>query len=131
MKTFLIQYFVKTGAIFMSTVVEDDPESQSSVIFSPIDGTEICRVKGNDVHPNTHYIDGTDIKAKTTFPELTVNNGLITGIPIDSICYWPDGVETVETDGSIEIESNVSSNFEFKFTHGHYFDLDITVTYNV
>ena len=77
------------------------------------------------------YISAGVVTYRTPFPQLTVNNGVLSGIPTHTVVRWPDGELTIEHDGEIEFESNVGGDFVFQFLHPHHYLADLEVEYNV
>ena len=77
------------------------------------------------------FVENKQIIEKTPYPETVISNGLVTGLPKNTNVLWPDGVETIENDGSIEFESNVSGDFDFVLSHVRYITKELVVHYNV
>ena len=45
----------------------------------------------------------------------------ITNVPVGTKVGWPDGEETIETDGNVEFQFDVSGDYIFFFDHGAHF----------
>ena len=90
-----------------------------------------------DVEPETvvagvsHCVINGAFVAKTDFPEMPIVGNTITNVPTGSHVFWPDGVETLETDGVVGFDFNISGDFTFEFNHPLYFPKKIEVVYNV
>jgi hypothetical protein len=51
----------------------------------------------------------------------------ITGIPSGTNVDWPDGVTTMENDGTIEVSFEAPGNYYFNFRNPKYFDKQVTI----
>ena len=75
-------------------------------------------------------LDSLALTERKVLDTLVVNNGIISGIPENTLVTWPDGVVTTE-DGKLEFDSNVSGIFEFQFDPVKYKRYFLEAQYNV
>jgi hypothetical protein len=128
-----VTYRLLDGDIFSTRTGDNlDSETWESELLSLDFFDDECDVifcADLDIHPDSHWVDAGAVKEKTPFPALTVNNGRITQVPVNTNVQWPDGVETNETTGVVEFVSNVSGKFDFRFEHAAHFTDFYQVTY--
>ena len=130
----VITYIEATGEVtrMVSNVELLDAETYHVSTLTPPQVVFVEELESiEDFNCSDWFVEDNQIQRKTLYPEVTVNNGLITDLPIDTTVLWPDGVETIESDGSIELESNVSGEFNFVLSHVLYFPKDLVVNYSV
>jgi hypothetical protein len=113
------------------SLVEDMNSATSIYTGGKVDF--ICSGNYSDLCPDKYYVENNaKILPKQPFPFLdTKTNGIINGIPLETVVMWPDLIETVESTGSLEFESNVSGIFEFVFNHQLYLTKTIELEYYV
>ena len=75
-------------------------------------------------------LDSLTLTERKVLDTLVVNNGIISGIPKDTLVTWPDEVQTTENE-ELEFDSNVSGIFRFRFDPIKYKRYFLEVQYNV
>jgi hypothetical protein len=101
--------------------------------MAEISECKVVLIEGHDRTPvrDIYIVESGVVGFKTPFPELTVVNGTVSGLPYGTSVRWPDGELSTVFDGVAEIESNVGGNFRFGFFHAHHYRAELEVEYNV
>lgn len=102
----------------------DNVEDDRFVDYLPYDGNE-------DISDATHYLIDGQLMSKTPFPPFGYGNGTVSRIPEWTMVRWPDGEETVETDGFVEFSSNVSMTIQLTMFHTIYLEKTVEAEYVV
>jgi hypothetical protein len=131
-KEYHVTYLPLTGTIIQ--VKEGGlPDSLENALLSAATRDEVCDVLTTTVQakPDKHYMEEGKVREKTTFPQLTIDNGRVTGIPLNTLVVWPDGEQTLETDGELTFEANTGGDYLFTFYSPQHFMHYRKIAYNV
>jgi len=126
-----------TGAMEAPLKIEDTDTPYEDLAWAEEQGeisdSKVVLVEGHDHTPvrDIYIGEGGVVDFKTPFPELTVVNGVVSGLPYGTSVRWPDGAVSTVVDGVAEIESNVGGNFRFQLIHAHHYRGELEVEYNV
>ena len=77
----------------------------------------------------TQWVEEGVVVEKTPF-SLTIEGSVVSNVPLNTSVLWPDGVITIESDGTVELESNVIGSFSLTFTHASHITETVEVYYN-
>jgi|GEM_PF-2058458 len=77
----------------------------------------------------TQWVEEGVVVDKTPF-FLTIEGPVISNVPANTSVLWPDLVTTIESDGTVELESNVIGSFSLTFTHASHMTETVEVDYN-
>ena len=132
MQNVLIQFDKNTGRIYQSSTGENTEENYESFQIEDFKQYSFLSAKIDYSLNHDYYVDENyKITAKIAFPSLKITNGLIENVPYGTEVTWPDYETTVEFDGSVEIESNVSGKFNFVFNSPKHVLHEMEVVYSV
>ena len=106
-----------------------DLEEEKANLRTPKEKAFVADLGTEDMDVLAWYVKDQALVARHEF-DLVLNNGVISGIPPDTLVRWPDDEETIES-GQLEFESNVSGTFPFRFTRFTHIPLYLEVEYNV
>ena len=123
-------YYQDTGHVRQSTIMPQSDDESLAHEKMCADYGEHCVSAYIDQELNVHFYVSESGQAHplTDFPTLTVTGALVSGLPSGTTVIWPDNVETIETEGAVEIASNVTGDFKFRFSHPHHFPTHTVVT---
>ena len=127
----IVNYIQSTGEVTgLSTPIDRlEIEADNAKSSQPKERVFIADIGDAQMDCSNWYVKDNALVGRKTF-DLVSNNGVISGIPIDTTVLWPDGEETVESE-EIEFDSNVSGLFPFRFTRFTHFTLELEAEYNV
>ena len=75
------------------------------------------------------WINEGEIVDKIPF-NLVITGPVVSNVPVNSQVIWPDNEITIETDGTVEVESNLAGTFPLTISHVEYLTTTIEVEYN-
>jgi hypothetical protein len=126
--SFLIFYSEDTGQIFSCSSGQKQGSVEADFVIQMHSNSEYL---WSDEASNCteHWINEGQIVDKIPFA-LTVNGPAVSNVPVNSQVIWPDKEITIETDGIIEVESNLAGTFSLTISHVEYLTTTIEVEYN-
>lgn len=127
----IVNYIQSTGEVTgLSTPIDRlEIEVDNAKSSQPKECVFIANIGDAQMDCSNWYVKDSALVGRKTF-NLITDNGVITGIPVETAVRWPDGEETIES-GELEFDSNVSGIFNFRFTKFTHFPLYLQVEYNV
>tara|TARA_B110000908_G_C10163468_1_gene407220 strand:+ start:83 stop:469 length:387 start_codon:yes stop_codon:yes gene_type:complete len=126
--SFLISYLEDTGEICSCSSGIKQGSKEADIIIQ-MDNNSSYLWSETASNCIEHWINAGEMVDKIPFT-LTVNGAVVSNVPVNSQVLWPDGEITIETDGTIEIESNITGTFSLAISHVEYLKTTIEVEYN-
>ena len=127
----LVTHIKKTGEVVGLGTVNEFIEDKRTFANqrTPKQDVFVAEIGTDIMNASDWYVKNGALAKRHEF-NLVTDNGVITGIPVETAVRWPDGEETIES-GELEFDSNVSGIFNFRFTKFTHFPLYLQVEYNV
>lgn len=124
-----IVYRITDGQIAMvkGGIIEDSYETNEMI--SGLPDTVSYFFSENTADIGRQWVNAGVLEDKTAF-DITVQGSVISGVPANTSVTWPDGEMTIENDGTLEMESNVTGVFELVLSHAQHFPLTAEVQSN-
>jgi hypothetical protein len=73
-----------------------------------------------------HWVSEGVVEEKTEF-EISVQGPVISNVPAHTSVIWPDGEMTIEMDGTVELESNVTGVFTLTLQNAQHVTVEVEV----
>jgi hypothetical protein len=129
---YLVIYYLNTGAIQSCASWHDEGSENTGYLEVLVGPPELQRghlFLEQAPDGETQWVEAGVIVDKTPFP-LTVEGPVVSGLPANTLVEWPDGVTTTESDGAVELESNVIGSFSLTFWHASHITETVEVQYS-
>ena len=124
-----IVYGIIDGSIQIVAGGIDETSDAVNNLISGLPDTVSYFFSEDAVDLEKHWVNSGVLEDKTDF-DITVQGAVIFNVPANTTVTWPDGEMTLENDGTIEMESNVTGVFEIFLSHAQHFPLTAEVQSN-